>query len=600
MDTLNATSHPPTALAASISPSSPPLPPAPAPGWQRLWRALTGHWLLVLFVGSAGAVANFWALGEPGLWYDEVISADLAHLPVGLLWRYIWGSKPNMELYYLLLHDWMGVLGVLGIQPTEFVLRIPSALCGALGAVVLYQLGNRFFGGRFVGLFAALLYILNQGQIAAAQQLRSYSMEILFCCLMEYVFLEALLISRRPNSSWRTRMLWWGAYVLVAGLIPYVHLFSALLLLSQGIMFLLLVILPGPWRAAARASFFWAAGSFVLVVMAAIPAIWIASRGGYNDWVGTATLNSVANWFVSLSNNEGAYLAISAVLVVLGVLTSIALWMRAALGKGAFPQPGMLVLACWFLITAGVAYAVTQPVHNLHLFYVRYLIVMGPAWWLAIAASVHQLRRVSSLVAVTTALVVVMLALRSLQVPTLALAAVVVAGAVLLILYERYQQLALALVLLVLAFYGTPGYYSTAAQQDFRNPYLWLQQQYQPGDGIFCHPDYDCSIALDYYLWAYPGKGHFDADSPGVYNWYTGGFAYHATAQGAQAYAAEHNRIFFVTAPVVNGVSDASRDAIMAWLGQHYILAGQYSSTVGADYPRTVLVQLYVKQPAGP
>ena len=571
-----------------------------ASGWRSFWRGGVSHWLLLLFIGITSAVVDFWNLGGPSLWYDEVISADLSHLSVGVLWAYIWGSIPNMELYFLLLHNWVSALGALGIQPSEFMLRVPSALFGAMGALVLYQLGNRFFGGRFVGLLAALLYIFNQGQIAAAQQVRSYSMVVLFVCMLVYLFLEALLNAGRAENVRRSRLIWWGAFVLVASLALYIHVLSGLVLLSLGVLFLLLLILPGAWRSAARASFFWTTASMALVFLLGIPVMWVGRHGAYNDWVSPATIRTIGSWFYQLSNSEILYLAISVIVVVIGLLALVSRWTIAARGRGAFPEPGMLLLACWFLITAGIAYATTQQSINLHLFYPRYLIVVSPAWWLAIAVSLNQFRRVSSLVTMAATLAVILFALYALNGDVLVVALVLVLCAPLLMLYERYQRLALGFLFVLIALLGTPGYFADAAQQDVRTPYLWLQQHYQAGDGIICHPDYACSIAMDYYFWAYPGEARFDTNSPGVYRWYQGGYALHATAEGVQSYAAGHDRIFFISAPIINGISDASKHAITTWLRQSYTLSGQYSSTVGADYPRTVMVQLYVKKAAGP
>lgn len=595
------------AVVAEGQPSSQPSPAVPSPvrasGWQRFWRGRASHWLLVVLVGIAGMVFNFWNLGGPSLWYDEVIAADMARQNDYLILHYMRGSfspMPNMELYYLLLHEWVGLLSLIGIQPNEFMLRLPSAVFAVMGAVVLYQLGSRFFGGRFVGLLAALLYILNQGQIEAAQQTRSYGLLLLLCSLAAYVFLEALLHTSQPGVSRRTRFLWWGAFALMAALMPYVHLMSGLLILSYGILFVLLLLLPGPWRIAARRSFFWGMGSFALVALVLAPAIWQSRHGGDNTWVPAASVSTVINWLRSLSNGEGIYLALAGVTVAVGLLASGWRWVRAALGRMPFDQAGMLALACWFFIPAGVAYAVTQQSINLHLFYVRYLMIAAPAWWLAIAFSLHQLRRLSSLATMAAALVIILLALYSLDIDVLVLAIVLVLVAPLLMLYERYQRLALGFLFVLIALIGTPGYYADAAQQDYRSPYLWLQQRYQAGDGIFCHPNYACSVGMEYYFWAYPGAGHFDANSPGVYSWSSGGFALPATVSSAQIYAAEHDRIFFVSAPVINGTSDASKRAITEWLEQRYTLVGQYSSTVGAGYPRTVLVQLYVKKAAGP
>lgn len=598
MDAVTAQSMPmPKPDATTVAPA------ALTSRWRQLWQSLAPRWPLAI-IGIGAFVADLWNLGGPGLWYDEVISADIARQSAGVLLHYMRGPytpMPNMELYYLLLSNWIGLLTAFGIQPTEFVLRLPSAVFAALGAVVLYQLGNRFFGGRFVGIVAAVLYILNQRQIEAAQELRAYGLELLLVCLLVYTFLEALLNASQPGVPRRTRLFWWGAFVVVGALLPYDHLFGGLVLLSIGVCFVLLLLLPGAWRSSARRSLFWGSGSLLLTAVLLIPAIWQSRHGGDNAWVQPATLHTVQAWLTSLSNGDDAYLAVSAIVLIVGLLASFGRWGKAAMGKGSFVDPGILLLVCWFVITAGVAYALTQKSINLHLFYVRYLIPVAPAWWLAIAVCLYQMRLLGSVVVTAACLVVAAVALDSLHVGLLVVLGVIAAGAVLTLLYERYQRLVLALLFMTLAFHGIPGFYGTTAQQDFRSPELWLQQQYQPGDGIFCFPDYACSVGMEYYLWAYPGPAQFDVNAPGMYSWTKGAYGLHASPQVAEAYAAQHSRIFFIDAPVTNGVSDAKWHAITTWLIRHnFVLADQYASTVNANYPRTVLVQLYVKNPTGP
>lgn len=271
-------------------------------------QRLPVDWLFVLAIGIAGMVADFWSLRVPDLWYDETFTTELARQPIDVLWNTIWGREPNMELYFLLLHNWINLLQLLGIQPTEFMLRIPSALCGALGAIVVFKLVSRFFGGRFVGTVAALLYILNETQITAPQQARSYALELLLVCLLTYLFLEALDVSGRPSSSVRTRIVWWGAYVLIGSLVPYAHLFSGLVLLSQGLLFLALLVLPTAWKPAARRSLFWGLGSFLLIVLALIPAVLVSRNGGNNLWVTPARPVFVGHWLQILSNLDNLYM----------------------------------------------------------------------------------------------------------------------------------------------------------------------------------------------------------------------------------------------------------------------------------------------------
>src|SRR5713226_4321396 len=71
---------------------------------------------LLIVVALFGISLGFdlYRLGVPSIWFDEAFSVELARQPLPLLWHIIFGSEPNMELYYLLLHGWLAVTGMLG------------------------------------------------------------------------------------------------------------------------------------------------------------------------------------------------------------------------------------------------------------------------------------------------------------------------------------------------------------------------------------------------------------------------------------------------------------------------------------------------------
>src|SRR5436309_10978752 len=104
--------------------------------WSRLAHALSSNWLLCLLVGGVALGFDLYRLGNPSIWFDEAFSVELARQPLPLLWHILFGLEPNMELYYLLLHGWLAVTGMLGQHSTEFVVRLPSAIFGALSTVV--------------------------------------------------------------------------------------------------------------------------------------------------------------------------------------------------------------------------------------------------------------------------------------------------------------------------------------------------------------------------------------------------------------------------------------------------------------------------------
>src|SRR5437660_155268 len=158
---------------------------------QRLLRLLTTNWLLCLLVFSGALVFDLHNLGTPSIWFDEAFSVELARQPLPLLWHIIWGPEPNMELYYLFLHFWLGFTGFLGLHPTEFVVRFPSAVFAALSSVMVFLLGRRFLGIT-AGIVGAGLYLLDILYLTYAQQIRAYSLQLLLICIALYALFVLL------------------------------------------------------------------------------------------------------------------------------------------------------------------------------------------------------------------------------------------------------------------------------------------------------------------------------------------------------------------------------------------------------------------------
>src|SRR5215471_11409843 len=172
---------------------------------DRFWRLFSSTWLLCILVGVVALGFDLYRLGTPSIWFDEAFSVELARLPLPQLWHIIWGPEPNMELYYLFLHFWLGLIGFIGLHPTEFVVRFPSAVFAALSSAMVFLLGRRFLG-MAAAIVGAGLYILNNLQLTYAQQTRAYSLQLLVICIAWYALFVVL-----SEQSQQKR--WWLCYV---------------------------------------------------------------------------------------------------------------------------------------------------------------------------------------------------------------------------------------------------------------------------------------------------------------------------------------------------------------------------------------------------
>lgn len=493
---------------------------------------------------------NLYHLGTTSVWYDEAFSFELARLKLGLMRAYIWGPFQNMALYYVVLHFWLKLTGALGINPTELVLRLPSALAAAVGGVVLYALGRRFWG-RAAGLTAAGLYLLNDLQLYGAQQARSYAIEMPLVCASAYCFLAALT-SERPALRRR----WWAGWTLCVSLAVYAHLFSGLVLVAQVLAFAGLLVLRGPWHALARRSRWdFAAAMVAAGVLIAPIAVDAATQGGASTWIPAVRLSDLyGGLLLGISGGSVWFLALLAVASTCALVAAARRYHAtprqtdgAAPTDGesspARPRPGAFVLACWFVIPVVLSLATTQPGFNLHLFYPRYLMVVVPPLCLLCGVAVSLVRRPA-------------------------------------------PRGVLALALVVAALAQVPYYYASAQVEDYRSTTFWLELRYRAGDGIACFPSDLCEFPVDYYLNAYPTAAHFDHNSPGHYDW--GAFsAVNADVPTIQSYGAQHHRVFLVSEILVKEpwVIQESK-LVRQWMDTHYTLVGEYTTS-------TVSVRLY-------
>ena len=534
---------------------------------QRLVPYISSTWLLCILIGAIALGFNLYRLGSPSIWFDEAFSVELARQPLPLIWHIIWGPEPNMELYYLLLHFWLGFTGFLGLHPTEFVVRFPSAICAALSSVMVFLLGRRFLGIT-AGIVGAGLYLLNDLQLTYAQQTRSYSLQLLLICIAWYALFTIL-----SQSSHNKR--WWVCYIAVTTLAIYTHLFTLVILLAQLTAFVGLLILPCTWRAIARKQLPAFIVSLVCISLLSIPMLLVSRHGSKTGWLPSPHLHDVYNLFLNISANSKIYMFLLFGFCALGLLMTV-LARQTLNHEGTASEPGatqasppsinstpaptrtMLLrqevafaLLCWLVVPIVFSYVVSQG--STRLFSTRYLVIILPALFLLVGLGVASLR-------------------------------------------WRAAQVVLTLVLFLVALYYVPAYYRGAQIEDWNSTVLWLQQHYQPGDGLVCYDsdvEQGCQVSVEYYLHAYPSAAHFTGDSPGEFSWTNFGPAdSHSGPEAAvdpgalAAYASQHPNIFYITGRIPNDAAAARATAAQHWLDAHYYLRGRIVTP-------TVTISLY-------
>jgi len=525
---------------------------------QRIMHLFSSTWLLCILIGVIALGFNLYRLGSPSIWYDEAFSVELARQPLPLLWHIIWGQEPNMELYYLFLHFWLGFTGFLGLHPTEFVVRFPSAVFAAFSSVMVFLPGRRFLGIT-AGIVGAGLYLLSDLQLLYAQQTRSYSLQLLLVCIAWYALF--VVITQEAHQK-----RWWACFIVATTLAVYAHLFSLLILLAQVVAFGGLLILPGPWRDKARHRVVAFIVSLVSICMLIIPMLLVSLHGSKTGWLPPPHLHDIYSLFLTIGAYNQLYLLLILGFCALGILVSILVYLpqgKEILGQFALYKSGddkhnsmlqqylpvAFACLCWVIVPVVVSYLVSLG--STRLFSNRYLVVILPPLFLLVGMGIASLR-------------------------------------------WRTIQLALTLALFLIALYNVPLYYKSAQVEDWNSTVHWLEQHYQPGDGLVCYNNAQgCQVPVEYYLHAYPSAAHFTDDSPGSHSWNSFGPAnpnagYRAAVDtnALAAFGAKHSHLFFIKGRVANETEAAKAKTAEQWLDNHYHLLGRIVTP-------TVIISLY-------
>lgn len=499
---------------------------------------------------------NLYRLGDPSIWFDEALSVTRARQSLPVLLQIVSHTQPNMALYYFFLHYWLSFTSLFGLNPTEFVVRFPSAIFAALSSVVVFLLGRRFLGIT-AGILGAALYVFNSLQLVYAQETRSYALQLLLICIGWYALFAAL-------SAESCQKRWWVCYVVAMTLAVYAHLFSLFILLAQCIALGAIIILPGAWRSNIRRRLPAVMVSLLSLGILIIPML-IASRvGSKTGWLPVPRPYDLYLLFLVIADDSTIYLLLIAALMLLGLTIALLVYLpsgkrllsRFSLASGADDQrlsrlqqllPVGVALLCWLIVPVVVSYVISQK--STHLFSSRYLVTIVPPLFLLVGMGVSVLR-------------------------------------------WRAVQLALGVGLVLIALHHVPYYYQTAQVETWSPAAHWLEQHYRQGDGIVCYDNSQgCQVSIEYYLDAYPSAAHFDADAPGSFPWVSyditnrlGNYRAAVDPKALQAYGAEHPRLFFIAGRLVPG--DTHAHAAEQWLDSHYHFIGQIVTP-------TVTIRLY-------
>jgi len=397
-------------------------------------------------------------LAAESLWVDEGASLRFASMGAAEILASA-GTDPNPPTYYLLLHHWVALFG-----DSEWSLRLPSALFGALSVAAVYALGSSLFG-RAAGLLAALILALSPFHVWYSQEARAFSLMALAGLLS---YLSFVLLSRRDEeedrspgagrSGARRGLLLGSGYVLATALLLWSHVYGAFVVLAQNAHVALMLVpalVGGGGRRGLRPRLpAWAA--LQLAALALYAPLLVLMSGAFSSrrgrwWVQPPSGASVRDALVEYAGSPALLLALG----LLAAAAVVALVARREAGR-------LSLLLTWLSVPIAVPLlisAVATP-----MFAARYPIAATPALYLLAAAG-----------------------------------AVAAAG---LLPRANLRRAAVGVAAVLVAALSIPqlaSYYESTTRDDWREAAVYVESRARPGDAAFFAPGYTYPTVFGHY-----------------------------------------------------------------------------------------------------
>ncbi len=189
--------------------------------------------LIITWVAFLLRTAN---LRTQNLWRDEVDAIRFSSWPLPELVSGLFQVGHNGPLYFLLLRPWRALTG-----DSEFALRYPSALAGAVTIPLGFVLARQFGFSRRIGLLLGLLLATSPYLVWYGQEAKMYAILLVLISLAFVAYLKAITASGVPFRTGLSNptAVWWGIFVAATSLSFYFHILSPLMLLVYSFIGLL-------------------------------------------------------------------------------------------------------------------------------------------------------------------------------------------------------------------------------------------------------------------------------------------------------------------------------------------------------------------------
>lgn len=458
-------------------------------------RLLSSDLLVVSAIFILALALRVILLDAYGLWGDEVESLLVARAGTDFIFDSRAGWVANQTVpYYLLIWS---VLQPVDPASNAILVRLPSALTGALLILPLFGLGRHLFN-RATGITAALMAALSPLLIDYSLDLRPYSLVAFLTVTAVYCLLKAELTGAP---------LWWAGFV-VAVVLDILLSYMAVILVLPSLSLYIAFMLWRAWRGRRKegtGKLFYPIVALALVgALSVVMLLDMLSVPHGRPDLSLLSPSSLINVFVatvSAYTNVGITGGISsalALILLLVALLGVYAGIRAGKGRGIFLCASICAMSSLLLTVLATA-SIISP---------RYVLFAAPFYMLLLAYGALELLRLPAV-------------LRSARQPETTAASVTPSGQN---TPSQEGSWVLAVLLVMLFVVGAFNYINPATHSnlsykpDFRGVAEFLSATAKPDDLIIVidDPPLGYNVA-SFYLRDSPPAPMFDARDPRLY-----------------------------------------------------------------------------------
>jgi mannosyltransferase len=315
-----------------------------------------------------GLMVTLFRIGSKSLWYDESLSVGHATAALDAFMSQVVGRDTNGILYFLILRPWIMIFG-----EGEGAIRALSAMFTVTAVLFVYAIGARLLG-RWGGVAAAVLLLINPMTIAYAQEARAYAMAMAIAALGTWLVIDV------PTSHARWRRV---GYAVLMGLGVYTHLFLTFVFAAHLVWLILQVR-----RGSSGMSWRDLLGIVITFTVVAAPMLFFAVVGDGPDWIPPMSSDTLTWTFLALAG--GSWPLIVVALIATGVsIAYLARERRLTHRSDDFCRDCIELILLWALVP--IAIVVSISIFR-SMLVPRYFLVSLPAFVLLVVFACSCLR----------------------------------------------------------------------------------------------------------------------------------------------------------------------------------------------------------------